>query len=136
MCIGKDVWVAEAKGEIIHTNDEIVASQARIVEKTKWNARAAVAFMRDCVNHAKPVYSYYVDKVCAITRGAAALADAHLPSIASDAAWAADEAARLVAKSHSLTVDNSYPSYMDAYRAEKKWQIQRLRQYLDESYDF
>jgi len=55
--IGRDMFVAEVKGDLIHAGDKTVARQCRIVEHlTGWNERTARLFAADCAERLLPFW--------------------------------------------------------------------------------
>ena len=146
--LGPSIWEAEWRGDRIDARDKIVVSEARLVRKlATWNDRTARLFACDC---AERVLSIFEDKYPGDSRPRAAIevsrrfavGDASRAELnaARDAAWdatrAAADASWGVARDAAWDAARAaayaaWDAAWDAARdAERKWQAERLRQYL------
>ena len=128
--LGPEIWMAEARGEIIRSENKTVVSEARIIRKLdNWTDRNARLFACDCAEHVLPIWAKqypsddrpaqaiviarkYVDGQATLKELAAAR------DAARDAAWAARDAAWDAARDA-------------AWDAERRWQTERLMEILN-----
>jgi len=54
--LGPTIWIAEHDGELLESDDKVVVRRARLVEKTKWNAKSSIFFEADCAEHVLHIY--------------------------------------------------------------------------------
>jgi hypothetical protein len=138
--LGPSIWEAEWRGDRMESPDKIVVSEARLVRKlATWNDRTARLFACDCAERvllifeskypgdSRPRAAIEVSRRFAIGNASQAELDAAryaawdaARDAARDAAYAARYAARYAA----------YAARYAAWGAERKWQAERLRQYL------
>ena len=129
--LGLEIWIAEARGEIIRSKNKTVVSGARIIQKLdNWTDRNARLFACDCAEHVLPIWAKqypsddrpaqaiviarkYVDGQATLKELAAARAAARA------AAWAAAWAAARDA------------AWDAAWDAERRWQTERLMEILN-----
>ena len=56
--LGLEIWIAEARGEIIRSKNKTVVSGARIIQKLdNWTDRNARLFACDCAEHVLPIWA-------------------------------------------------------------------------------
>lgn len=112
--LGPSIWEAEWRGDRIDAGDKIVVSEARLVRKLDtWNDRTARLFACDC---AERVLSIFESKYPGDSRPRTVIEVSRRFAVG-DASRAELDAARGAA-------------WAAARDAERKWQAERLRQYL------
>jgi hypothetical protein len=159
--LGLEIWIAEARGEIIRSKNKTVVSGARIIQKLdNWTDRNARLFACDCAEHVLPIWAKqypsddrpaqaiviarkYVDGQATLKELAAARAAAWA---ARDAAWAARDAAWAAAwaaawdAAWAAAWDAAWDAARDAawnaardaaWDAERRWQTERLMEILN-----
>ena len=157
--LGPSIWEAEWRGDRMESPDKIVVSEARLVRKlATWNDRTARLFACDCAERvllifeskypgdSRPRAAIEVSRRFAIGNASQAELDAARYAArdaaryaawyaARYAAWGAAYAARYAAWGAAYAARYAAYAARDAARyaawgAERKWQAERLRQYL------
>ena len=148
--IGPTLYEVEVRGQIIHESDKSVAEQARLVRRIEtWNNKTLRLYAADCAERVVSLYEkdYPTDtrprkaiqaardfangKITAEELNAAANA-AYAAACAATAAAAANAAyaAYAAACAAYAAAYAAYAAYA-ADAAERKWQVERLRYYLE-----
>ena len=148
--IGPTLYEVEVRGQIIHESDKSVAEQARLVRRIEtWNNKTLRLYAADCAERVVSLYEkdYPTDtrprkaiqaardfangKITAEELNAAANA-AYAAACAATAANAANAAyaAYAAACAAYAAAYAAYAAYA-ADAAERKWQVERLRYYLE-----
>ena len=148
--IGPTLYEVEVRGQIIHESDKSVAEQARLVRRIEtWNNKTLRLYAADCAERVVSLYEkdYPTDtrprkaiqaardfangKITAEELNAAANA-AYAAACAATAANAANAAyaAYAAACAAYAAAYAAYAAYV-ADAAERKWQVERLRYYLE-----
>ena len=148
--IGPTLYEVEVRGQIIHESDKSVAEQARLVRRIEtWNDKTLRLYAADCAERVVSLYEkdYPTDtrprkaiqaardfangKITAEELNAAANA-AYAAACAATAANAANAAyaAYAAACAAYAAAYAAYAAYA-ADAAERKWQVERLRYYLE-----
>ena len=146
--IGPTLYELEVRGKILRANDKSVAAQARLIRRVDtWNEKTLRIFAADCAEHVLGIYEkmYPNDDrprkaIQAARNFANVLIDASAASAAAaEAAYGASAAAAYAAYAASAaapyaaagTAAAPYAAYDDAFAAERKWQVNRLKYYLE-----
>ena len=148
--IGPTLYEVEVRGQIIHESDKSVAEQARLVRRIEtWNNKTLRLYAADCAERVVSLYEkdYPTDtrprkaiqaardfangKITAEELNAAANA-AYAAACAATAANAANAAYAAYAAAYTAyaAAYAAYAAYA-ADAAERKWQVERLRYYLE-----
>ena len=147
--IGPTLYEVEVRGQIIHESDKSVAEQARLVRRIEtWNDKTLRLYAADC---AERVVSLYEKDYPTDTRPRKAIQaardfangkiTAEELNAAANAAYAAAYAATAAAASAAYAAYAAACAAYAAYAAdaaasaaavaERKWQVERLRYYLE-----
>jgi immunity protein 5 of polymorphic toxin system len=156
--IGPTLYEVEIRGEVIAGDDKSVAEQARLIRKVDtWNDKTLRLFAADCAEHVLELYekSYPDDKrprnaiqaardfanglIDKDAANAAANAAYAAANAAAYAAYAAANAAAYAANAANAAANAAYAAYAAnatyatyaANAAERKWQLARLKYYLE-----
>ncbi|WP_292915022.1 putative immunity protein [Nitrosomonas sp.] len=127
---------------VLRYDDEWVASRARLLELTRWDARRARLFAADCAAHVhhiwadrypdddRPAEAIAVARAYAMDEATVAEMDARAAAWAAYAARDAAAAARDAAAAARAAAWAAYAARDAAWDAERAWQAERLRRYL------
>ena len=137
--LGPAIWEAEVDGELIDAGEKVVARRARVVRRLNtWNETTARLFAADCAERVLPTFEkMYPDdrRPRKAIEAARAFANGEIETAAQAAAWdAAWDAAQAAAWDAARAAAGAaeWAAVWDAARAaERKWQVERLWQYLD-----
>jgi hypothetical protein len=116
--LGPAIWIAEAGGKRIDDSNKVVVQRARLVERVRgWTEIAARLFACDCAEHTLHLF----ERVCDDPYPRIAIETARASAVgeASDEDGVAARAAARAAAGDA------------AWDAERRWQAERLRWYLD-----
>ena len=134
--LGPAIYVAEGRG--VHVEDEYKSawSEARLLYRTVWDAKAARLFASDCAEHVLPLYERLYpsdtrvrDCISTARQCALGLATEKQLDAAQDAAWAA-WAARAAAWAARAAAWAARDAAGAAWAAARRWQTKRLMEYL------
>ena len=149
--VGPAMYVAEARGKRIDSNNKIVVREARLLYRVEaWNEKNARLFACDCAERAlrrvTAKYGKQDRRSWAAIKAARRFANGEIDDAATSAATsAAESAARSAARSAAtsaawLTADSAARSaatsaarsaaWSAAWLTEREWQAQRLMQYI------
>ena len=121
--LSEEIYEAEGRGDQVECEDKIVFSEARLIRKAKtWNDKTSRLFAADCAEHVLHIYekSYPNDfRSRNAIRAARDFANGKINQQTLTAAW---DAAR----------DAGWAAVRDAEDVEKKWQLNKLAEYLEE----
>ena len=141
------VWEAEGRGQVVKADNKSVHAQARLVRRLAWSPQIAACFAADCADRVLPLYeraypgdsrpreaiiaarAWALGEISVWTAEAAAEAAGRAAWTAKAAGRAAAEAAgRAAAEAAGRTAAEAAAHVAEA--TERKWQTERLRQYL------
>ena len=136
--IGPTLYEVEVRGQIIHESDKSVAEQARLVRRIEtWNDKTLRLYAADCAERVVSLYEkdYPTDtrprKAIQAARdfanGKITAEELNAAYYYAHAAYAADAAA---AYAYAAAYAAAY-AVAHAADAERKWQVERLRYYLE-----
>src|SRR3990167_9329525 len=130
--LGPAIYVAEARGAMIHDDTKVVVREARLVRRLEtWNERTARLFAADCADHVLGNIKDARNRLVAANAVKAARAyargkiDAAAMTAAMTAARSAESAAEAAARSAAESA-----AWSAAWSAERSWQTDRLFAYL------
>jgi hypothetical protein len=142
--LGPEIWVAEARGEIIEGDDKVGCLEARLVRKLPWDDLVARLFACDCAEIAMECHGNGYERswnAIHVARSfALGLATKEEMAAARAAAWDAARAAAVDAAWYAAR-DAAWHAARDAARdaavdaawyAERDFQTELLMQYLGE----
>jgi hypothetical protein len=149
--IGPTLYEVEVRGQLIHQTDKSVAEQARLVRKIEtWNDKTLRLFAADCAERVIGLYEkqhpkddrprkaiqaardFVAGKITIGELNAAANAAANAANDAANAAAAYAAANAAAAAANDAAAAAAYAAaYAAANAAERKWQLERLKYYLE-----